>query len=288
MEQAWALAGLAFVWGLAVGSFLNVVIHRVPEGESIVRPRSRCPSCRIPIAARDNIPLLSYLWLRGLCRHCGAGISARYPLVELATGLLFAGLALRTGLHPLLPVWMAFTAALVAVAAIDFDHQFVPDGISVGGLVLALAVVPLAKQVSGVPYGPALLESLAGAALGGGLLWIVGFGHARVSAALGRSFSHWPGEGETLPTPGSLDYWTWFPGLGFGDVKLMALIGACLGPLGVVFTIVLAAMIGLVWGGIAAVWRGAADLPFGFGPSIAIAALAALLLPDSVLRMFLS
>jgi leader peptidase (prepilin peptidase)/N-methyltransferase len=287
LEQAWVLAGLAFVWGLAVGSFLNVVIHRVPEGESIVRPRSRCPGCRTPIAAWDNIPLLSYLWLRGRCRQCGVAIPARYPLLELATGLLFAGLALRTGLHPLLPVWMAFTAALVAAAAIDFDHQFVPDGISLGGLVLALVVVPLAKLAGGVPYGPALLESLAGAGLGGGLLWIVGFGHARVSAALGRTFPHWPGEDEPLPTPGSLDYWTWFPGLGFGDVKLMALIGACLGPLGVFFTIAVAALIGLVWGGVAAVFRGAADLPFGFGPSIALAALAALLLPDAVLQMLL-
>jgi len=287
MGQLWLPAVLAFLFGLAVGSFLNVVIHRVPEGESIVRPRSRCPGCRVPIAAWDNIPLLSYLLLRGRCRRCGIRIPARYPLIELSMGLLFAALVLRTGLHPLLPVWMAFSAALVAAAVIDFDHQYVPDAISVGGSVVALAVVPLARLAAGHAPLDALLQSVTGAALGSGMLWIVGFGHARFSAAMGRSFPHWPGEGESLPEPDSLDYWTWFPGLGFGDVKLMALIGACLGPVGVVSTIALAALVGLVWGGVAALLRGTARMPFGFGPSLALAAIATLLLPSSIFRIFL-
>ncbi len=285
IEQAWVLTGLAFLLGLVVGSFLNVVIHRVPEGESIVQPRSRCPHCRIPIAWWDNIPLLSFLVLRGRCRHCDVRISIRYPLLEVAVGLIFAAIAWQTGLHPLLPVWLAFAAALVAAAAIDFDHQFVPDSISVGGALVALLAVPLAKQAAGVPLVSAALESVAGAGLGAGLLWIVGFGHARVSVLLGRSFPHWPGDDEDPPTPASLDYWTWFPGLGFGDVKLMALIGACLGPAGVLVTIALAALVGLVWGGIAAVSRGAANLPFGFGPSLAIGALTTLLLPASALHL---
>ena len=287
MEQAWALAGLAFVWGLAVGSFLNVVIHRVPEGESIVRPRSRCPSCRTPIAARDNIPLLSYLWLRGRCRHCQLRIPLRYPLLELGTGLVFAALALRFGPDPMLPVWIGFSAALIAAAAIDFDHQFIPDGISVGGTLLALAVVPTARWMLGEPALSAWLVSVVGGLVGAGFLWTVGFGHARISAAMGRRFPHWPGEGEEMPTPGSLDYWTWFPGLGFGDVKLMALIGVCLGPMGVLWTIILAAVVGLVWGGGLALFRGAANVPFGFAPSIAVAAILTLLIPTSVLNSLL-
>ena len=285
-EQTWLSVSVAFAFGLCVGSFLNVVIHRVPEGESIVSPRSRCPGCRTPIAGWDNIPVLSYLFLRGRCRHCKISISPRYPLLELLTGLVFAAIAWRIGLHPLLPIWMAFGAALITAAAIDFDHQFIPDEISVGGTLVAWVVVPIAKTTGGLPMTPALLESFAGAALGAGMLWIVGFGHARVSAAMGRTFPHWPGEDEALPTPGSLDYWTWFPGLGFGDVKLMALIGACLGPLGVLMTISLAAVVGLIWGGIAAVSRGAADAPFGFGPSLAIGALVSLLFSAQLMPLF--
>ncbi len=269
----------AFVLGLIVGSFLNVVIHRVPLEESVVTPRSRCPGCRRTIAAWDNVPVLSYLILRGRCRHCGRGISARYPLVELATGLLFATLALRLGPTPLLPVWLVIAAILVAAALIDFDHQFIPDGLSLGGALFALAAVPAATALAGAPYLAALADSLLGAAIGAGFLWIVGFGHARVSAAMGRRFPHWPDEGEDFPVLGSVDYWTWFPGLGFGDVKLMALVGAGVGPAGVVLTIIGAALVGLVWGGVAAVMRRAADVPFGFGPAIVLAALAVVLAP---------
>ncbi|MCP3984699.1 MAG: prepilin peptidase, partial [bacterium] len=212
------LAAVAFAFGLAVGSFLNVVIHRVPMGESVVTPRSRCPGCTRPIAAWDNIPVISYLILKARCRHCGVRISLRYPLVEMATGLVFACLALRLGLHPLLPVWMVAAALLVASAMIDFDHQFIPDGLSVGGALFALLAVPVANSLAGISYPEALVEALLGAGVGSGFLWIVGFVHARISAVMGRTFPHWPDEGEGFPTPGTLDYWTWFPGLGFGDV----------------------------------------------------------------------
>ncbi len=286
MEQIWVLVSVSFALGLCVGSFLNVVIHRVPVGESIVMPRSRCPGCRSPIAGRDNVPLLSYLLLRGRCRHCQRSIGMRYPLVELLTGLIFAAIAWRTGLHPLLPIWMAFGAALIAAAAIDFDHQFIPDSISVGGTLVALVAVPTAKTIGGVPMDAAILDSAVGAMLGAGMLWVVGFGHARVCSALGRTFPHWPGDDETLPTPGSVDYWTWFPGLGFGDVKLMGMIGACLGPSGVVVTVALAAFIGLIWGAIAAFSRGTAALPFGFGPALAIGALVALVGSAELLPFF--
>ena len=278
-----ALLGVAFALGLVVGSFLNVVIHRLPRGESIVRPGSHCPACGHRIAFFENVPVLSYLWLRGRCRGCGAAISPRYPLVELLTGGVFALLVAVQGLSWMTPLWLLFAAALIAVAAIDFDHRVIPDRISLGGLAVGLLAVPALRWVDGSSYPGALLESGVGALLGGGLLWAVGFAHARVSTALGRSFEHWPGEGEALPRPGSLDYWVWFPGLGFGDVKLLAMIGAFVGPYGVVETILAAALVGLVlglaWVAVERSW----STPFGFGPAIAIGAIAVLVSPAHLL-----
>lgn len=277
------LAWVAGAFGLVIGSFLNVVIHRLPLGQSVVRPRSCCPRCERSIAWYDNVPVLSYLLLRGRCRHCEVGISLRYPAIELVTGLLFAALALRFGASVMLPLWCAFAAALVATAAIDFDHQIIPDEISLGGTVLALAAVPVAHVWMGEAFVAALVRSLLGAALGAGMLWIVGFVHARVSVALGREFAHWPEPGEALPTPGMLDYWIWFPGVGFGDVKLLAMIGAVLGPFGVVQTILAASIAGLVlgvaWAAVTREW----NAPFGFGPAIAAGALLVLFFPGGSL-----
>ncbi len=277
------LAGVALLFGLVIGSFLNVVIHRLPRGESIVRPASHCPACGHAVRWWDNVPVLSYVLLRGRCRDCGVSISLRYPAIELATGLLFALVALRFGAQPMTLVWCAFGAALVASAAIDFDHQIIPDQISVGGLLVALCLVPAAQAASGAALGDAFLRSLAGAALGGGLFWIVGFAHARISAALGRRFEHWPGEGEAPPGPRSLDYWVWFPGVGFGDVKLLAMIGAVLGPLGVLETILAASLAGLLFGVAWALVTRRWNAPFGFAPAIAAGALLVVLLPDSML-----
>jgi leader peptidase (prepilin peptidase)/N-methyltransferase len=273
------LLGFACALGLVVGSFLNVVIHRVPRGESIVRPGSRCPRCEVPIGVRDNVPVLSYLWLRGRCRHCGSTISWRYPAFELATGALFAAIAWRHGPTLEALLWMGFAAALVAAAAIDFEHQIIPDEISLGGLAAGLVLLPGLSWLAGGPWRDALGESLLGALLGGGSLWAVGFAHARISTALGRSFEHWPGEGEAPPRPGSLDYWTWFPGLGFGDVKLLAMIGAWVGVVGVIQTILAAALAGLALGLGWFLARRRFDAPFGFAPAIALGALLVVLFP---------
>jgi prepilin signal peptidase PulO-like enzyme (type II secretory pathway) len=123
------------------------------------------------------------------------------------------------------------------------------------------------------------MRSLAGASLGGGLLWLVGFVHARVAVAMGREFEHWPGEGESLPKPSSLDYWVWFPGLGFGDVKLLAMIGAVIGPIGVLETILASSLAGLLGGLIWAATIRSWSTPFGFGPAIAVGALLVVLVP---------
>ena len=275
----------AAVLGAIVGSFLNVVIHRVPRGESIVHPASRCPGCSRAIAPWDNVPILSYLWLRGRCRGCGARISLRYPAIEAATGLLFAAIVARHGLAPMSAVYALFAAALVAAAAIDFDHHIIPDRISLGGLAAALVLVPAAEMASGAAAGPAIARSALGALLGGGLLWVVGFAHARLAVATGRRFEHWPGDGEALPRPGSLDYWTWFPGLGFGDVKLLAMIGAVLGPFGVVHALVAAAFVGLVLGVAFALATRRLDSPFGFAPALAAGALLVVLGPTDPLGL---
>ena len=285
IAQEFTTAGLALAGalGLVVGSFLNVVIHRVPRGESIAKPRSRCPGCREMIASYDNIPVVSWLLLGGKCRRCASPISVRYPLVEAFTGCVFVAIAIAHGAGALTLLWWTFAAGLIAAAGIDLDERWIPDSISLGGLAVGLAFVPAARFLTGEPYAGALAESALGAAIGGGSLWIVGFVHARISQALGREFDHWPGEGNALPTIDSLDYWTWFPGLGFGDVKLMAAVGAFLGPLGVAQTLVLASLFGVAFGLAPLIARRSLSTPFGFGPAIALAAVVACVTPRLLL-----
>jgi len=273
---------LAGVLGLVVGSFLNVVIHRLPRGESVVSPGSHCPACGRAIRWFENVPLLSWALLRGRCRGCGAWISLRYPAVEALTGVLFAAVVARYGLDATTPAWWAFVALLVAAAGIDLDHRIIPDELSLGGLALGLVALPGLRAATGSPYTDALLQAASGALLGGGLLWLVGFVHARVAAAMGRSFAHWPGEDGAYPRFASADYWTWFPGLGFGDVKLLAMVGAFLGPGPVVEAILAASLLGLVFGLAWALATRSWSAPFGFGPAIAAGAVLVLLLPPSL------
>ncbi len=127
--------------GLAIGSFLNVVIYRVPRDESIVSPRSRCPSCATPIKEYDNIPVLSWVLLRGKCRHCHAPISSRYLVVEMATGGLFAGLAARMGYAWALPAFLVFLAALLALSCIDLELLILPKKIIYPSLIIVAAVL---------------------------------------------------------------------------------------------------------------------------------------------------
>lgn len=203
-----AIAAL-LVWGALWGSFLNVVVHRVPAGLSVVRPRSRCPSCGTAIAARDNVPLLSWLWLRGRCRHCKAPIAVRYPLVEA----VFAVLVLAAAL-PWLPLLLtgeggwavplvvvgeqAVLLLWVAIALIDAETFLIPDGLSLPMPLLGLGLAFAGGDVRGVSWQ----QSGAGALVAGAGLWLVQWAYGR---------------------------WTGREGLGFGDVKLLAGIGAVLG-----------------------------------------------------------
>ena len=274
-----SLVPIASLFGLLVGSFLNVVIHRLPLGQSIAFPASHCPRCEVAIKPWHNVPVLSFVWLRGRCRECEVAIGFRYPAIELLTGVLFAAIVWEFGATIWTPLYCVFGAALVATAMIDYDHQIVPDSISLGGLVVALVLVPAAAGMSGQPWGESLQRSLLGAAIGAGVLWSVAFVHARVSVALGRRFDHWPGEGVPIPKSSEADYWLWFPGLGLGDVKLLAMIGAVVGPVGVLDTILASSLAGLVLGLAQTIGRGALGRPFGFAPAIAVGALMVLFLP---------
>jgi len=139
MIEPGVFAALAGVLGSLSGSFLNVVIHRLPRGESIVLPGSHCPACGRAIRPWHNVPVLAWLWLRGRCRDCGARISARYPLIEALTAALFVALALRFGPSASALLWMVSAAALVASAVVDFDQQIIPEELWLGGLAVGLA-----------------------------------------------------------------------------------------------------------------------------------------------------
>jgi leader peptidase (prepilin peptidase)/N-methyltransferase len=200
----------AGVLGASVGSFVNVCVSRLPAGESVVRPRSRCPRCGAAIGWHDNVPLLSWMLLRGKCRHCRESISIQYPAVELVTALIWVGLALHYG-----PTWMALQGSvlmslLLTISIIDARHYLIPDALSLGGLGAGLALALL-------PGPPSILTSVLGAALGFGVLLVVGL----------------------------LGEWVFKkPAMGGGDIKMMAMVGAFLGPAGAMLTIFIGALAG--------------------------------------------
>ena len=205
----WIYAGLV---GAAVGSFLNVCITRWPEGESVVSPRSRCPECGYGIGWRDNIPVVSWLILRGRCRGCGERISPLYPAVELIVALVWIGATVRYGAS-----WQALAIAifftlLVGIAATDARTYIIPDEFTLGGLAIGLLLAAL-------PGGITLVQALIGAAVGFGVLY--------ATAMLG-------------------EWWLKKPAMGGGDIKMMAMVGAFLGPVGAVLTIFLGALVGSV------------------------------------------
>lgn len=243
-----------FVFGTIVGSFLNVCIHRLPARESVIAPRSRCGSCRTPIRSYDNIPVLSYLLLRGRCRACAAPIPVRYPLVELLTGLAAVATHALHGWSLSFPVSFAFVCALIVVSMIDLDHQIIPNVISVPGIAVGFVAAVLLGE-------PSWHASLGGLLLGGGILWIVSEGYFRLT---GRE------------------------GMGGGDVKLLAMIGAFLGWRAVPITLLLASLSGTLVGlGVMLARGSGARTPIPFGPFLAAGALCALFFGESLIRWYL-
>lgn len=238
MSDLQPILGVAFfAFGLAFGSFLNVVVHRLPRELSVVRPRSSCPGCRTPIAWYDNIPLLSWMVLRGRCRGCRAGISLRYPLVELLTGLLFLVSFLVFGASPAAVKYCVFGFLLLGLIFIDAEHQLLPDALTLTGLVLGLAfslMVPIDDLASRI-FSDASLP------VASDLSWrILSFGDALLGASVGAGFIY--GVGFLYLRARGIE------GMGFGDVKLMAMVGAFIGTKLTLFTIFAGSLLGSVFG----------------------------------------
>jgi leader peptidase (prepilin peptidase)/N-methyltransferase len=247
------LYGFLFAFGAIIGSFLNVCIGRLPEGESIVSPASHCPRCGAAVQPRDNIPLLSYVLLRGRCRSCREAISLRYPLVEALMGALLVLVFLRFGSLPLTAVYGAFVAALLVVTFIDLDHMIIPDVISLPGIAVGLACA-----VAG--YGPTVWESVIGILLGGGLLYLVAVGYEMTT---GRE------------------------GMGGGDIKLLAMVGAFLGWRGVLVTVLIGSLTGALIGIGVTVYRRQTRVPIPFGPFLSLGALCALFVGEQIVGWYL-
>lgn len=245
---------MAFVCGAIIGSFLNVCIYRLPAGESIVFPSSHCPGCGVPISYRDNIPLLGYLLLRGRCRACGSAISLRYPLVEALAGVAMVLLLYRFGVSPALVVYGSFMAALIVISFIDLDHQIIPDVISLPGIVVGLVCSALGQ-------GPPFVASVVGALVGGGILYAVAVGYHAIT---GRE------------------------GMGGGDIKLLAMIGAFLGWRAVLVTLIVGSFSGALVGVVLIVARGTdARMPIPFGPFLALGAVCALAFGERLIEWYL-
>ena len=240
--------------GLMVGSFLNVCIFRIPLGQSIVHPPSRCMKCGNALRWYHNVPVVSWLVLRGRCGFCGEPVSARYPAVELLTGVVFAlhGLAFEPG--PLMLVRLVFAAVLIVLAFIDIDHRILPDSMTLTGIPLGV--------LASLWLPPGWRDSLIGIAIGGGSLWLIAEGYYR---------------------------WRKVEGMGMGDVKMLAMIGAVLGWRAVVVTLVLSSCSGALVG--AAMMTRTKDgmryaLPFG--TFLSLGALAASLVGEPLITWYLS
>jgi leader peptidase (prepilin peptidase)/N-methyltransferase len=243
-----------FSLGCCLGSFLNVCIYRIPQSLSIVFPRSFCPTCQKPIRAYDNIPLLSYLLLRGKCRNCGAKILWRYPLVEALTGLIALGLFLKFGFSFPFFSFLAFSAALIVITFIDLDHRIIPDIISLPGIAVGFLLAVLGPSIT-------VKDSLIGILAGGGSLFVVAY----VYEALTKR-----------------------EGMGGGDVKLLAMIGAWLGWKSIPFTLFVASLSGTLIGGTAMlIQKGGRHYAIPFGPFLAFSALAYLFFGPQLIDWYL-
>ena len=267
------------VLGAIIGSFLNVVIHRLPHEESIVFPNSRCPSCGAVIAFYDNVPVLSYLLLRGRCRSCESSISIRYPAVELLTALLFVAVTWRDGFTIVLPFDLIFVSALVALIFIDAEHMILPNAITYPGIVFALVARLAIPLLLGTPHfddlpglmdgmlsdmpiwAASLIGALIGALIGGGSLWLMG--------------------------------WTWerlrgVEAMGLGDVKMMFMVGAYLGWRLTILTIFFGVLSGSIIGMALMARQGKKDMQMllPFGVFLGIGSIMALLIGHNIVEWY--
>jgi len=240
----------AFIFGICIGSFLNVCIYRLPEGKSIVHPPSSCPGCGTTIRFYDNIPLMSWLFLRGRCRDCQTPIPFRYALVELLGGLMAVCVYVKFGPSIEGIVFYAFIAALLTITFIDLDHQIIPDVISLPGIPLGFAASFFMPSIT-------WMESLIGILVGGGSLYAVAWGYALITGK---------------------------EGMGGGDIKLLAMIGAFLGWKGVLVTIFMGSAIGTL-AGLTAMLGEKKDMKMRipFGPFLAMGAVISIFFGNALI-----
>ena len=249
------IVGLVFMFGMCIGSFLNVCIYRLPSSMSIINPsRSFCPQCNSAIQFYDNIPVFSYLWLKGRCRNCKASISLRYPLVELMTGILAIAILFMFGLTLEGVVYFAFISSLLVITFIDIDHKIIPDIISLPGIPIGLAASFVLPDIT-------FKSSLIGLLVGGGSLLLVAWTYSLI---------------------------THKEGMGGGDIKLLGMIGTFIGWKGVIFTIFAASLAGTLVGIIVMLLKGK-NLKFAipFGPFLSIGAMSYVFFGEKVMFWYL-
>ncbi len=213
----WFILLSAFIWGLVWGSFFNVCIYRIPRKESIIYPPSHCPVCGHRLKWYDNIPLVSYILLKGKCRYCGAKISMRYPIVEFVTGIISILIALKSETVPEFFIYFFFFGCLLVISAIDWDTYTIPDELSLPllGVGLILLFLHLLKTSP--------IQGIAGALIGGGIPLLISFVYEKVK---------------------KIDY----PALGGGDIKILTATGVFLGLYGILFTLIIGSFLGIVIG----------------------------------------
>jgi leader peptidase (prepilin peptidase)/N-methyltransferase len=243
----------AGLFGLVIGSFVNVLVHRLPRGESTVSPPSHCPSCGAQIRALDNIPVVSWLLLRGRCRDCRAPIAVRYPMLELANGILWTLVYLRSRDGAELFGGLFFASACLALAAIDAEFQILPDKITLSGIAVGILIAFL-------PGARSPVSALVGAAVGGGGLYLIAFLYEKIAGQ---------------------------EGMGLGDVKMLAMIGAFLGARGVVVSVLLASLAGSIVGvGAIVLGRGDRKMRLPFGVFLAAGGVAAFFFGENLIARY--
>ncbi len=233
---------IIFIFGMCIGSFLNVCIYRLPASKSITNPpRSICPNCNSHIRFYDNIPVLSYIWLKGRCRNCDAPISFRYPLVEVMSGIVAVAMLFKFGLSLESLVYFVFISSLLVITFIDLDHKIIPDVISLPGIPIGLVASFALPTIT-------LKASALGLLIGGGSLWFVAWAYNLIAHR---------------------------DGMGGGDIKLLAMIGTIIGWKGVIFTIFASSVIGSCVGITMMLIKGK-NMKFAipFGPFLSIGAIA--------------
>jgi len=249
------IVGLVFMFGMCIGSFLNVCIYRLPSSMSIINPsRSFCPQCNSAIQFYDNIPVFSYLWLKGRCRNCKASISLRYPLVELMTGILSIAILFMFGLTLEGVVYFVFISSLLVITFIDIDHKIIPDIITLPGIPIGLAASFVLPDMT-------FKSSLLGLLAGGGSLLLVAWTYSLI---------------------------THKEGMGGGDIKLLGMIGTFIGWKGVIFTIFASSLAGTLVGIFVMLLKGK-NLKFAipFGPFLSIGAMSYVFFGEKVLFWYL-